>query len=557
MTPDDAELIRCYCTEESEPALAALVQRHVGLVYRTALRQVGGRSCVAEEIAQSVFVLLARKASTLQRHPSIAGWLHATTRWVAADFLRAEHRRHRRETEAQNMHELSGENHPASEWEHLRPVIDDALGDLRPSDREAILLRYFNGLSLAEIGERLALSEGAARMRIERGLDRLRGRLVRRGVTSTAAALAGALSQSSAASLPAGLAGSLTAHTVAAVAAASGGAFAIGAFTLMNHAKLLVGLAAIVAVGGMGSAVYENAVARRAESALQAAGVRERVLQQQLTESERRIAPAGALNRSAETHSSASNADGPTAAPGLRGTAVAAKSPGDEKSGGTFGQMMLSDTVFREAQIKLHRAGLALTYGPFYRSLNLSPAQVAEFEDAMSEYFRTNIETSVVAGEQGLAPSDPKLAALMKSPIDRLNTRLMSALGQRGIVQLAPYDQTVSARETVNALAGHLYYTDVPLSVSQANQLTALVAANTGQLQAQGLTATPRQVNWTAVLEQAKGVLAPGQLSTLQALGEREQYQQQISELATRAQASNGNPESSASSHAGAQPSRS
>ena len=95
---------------------------------------------------------------------------------------------------------------PAAEpdWEHLRPVLDEAMHDLNHADRLAVLLRFFNNKSLREVGLALGLTENAARMRVERALDKLRLGLARKGVTSTAAALALALSGNAVNAAPAG-----------------------------------------------------------------------------------------------------------------------------------------------------------------------------------------------------------------------------------------------------------------------------------------------------------------------------------------------------------------
>ena len=101
-------------------------------------------------------------------------------------------------------------------WERLRPVIDDALGELDERDRQAVLLRFFSGLPLAQVGERLRLTENAARMRVDRALDKLHVRLARRGVTSTSAALAVALTGQAGFATPAGLAASVTSTALSA-----------------------------------------------------------------------------------------------------------------------------------------------------------------------------------------------------------------------------------------------------------------------------------------------------------------------------------------------------
>ena len=137
------------------------------------------------------------------------------------------------------------------DWGRVRPVLDEALGELDEPDREAILLRFFEGREFAEVGARLALSDNAARMRVERAVDKLHGLLVRRGVTSSTAALAVALANQAVATAPAGLAAAVTGAALAgagvtAGAAAGGGVVA----TFMSMTKLQVGITSALALAG-------------------------------------------------------------------------------------------------------------------------------------------------------------------------------------------------------------------------------------------------------------------------------------------------------------------
>src|SRR5471032_102228 len=203
MMPDDSVLLQRFVADRDEEAFAELVRRYLNLVYFAALRQVGGDAHRAEDVAQTVFTLLARKAESLTRHQALAGWLHTTTRFAASEALRTERRRLAREEEAHTMHELSTDPAAQADWERLRPIIDEALNELGDADREAVLLRFFADQPLAAIGAKLQVSENAARMRVERALEKLHGLLAQRGVTSTAAALAVLLANQAAASAPA------------------------------------------------------------------------------------------------------------------------------------------------------------------------------------------------------------------------------------------------------------------------------------------------------------------------------------------------------------------
>ena len=75
MSPD-AELLRRFVDQQAGDAFTALVQRHIGLVHATALRRVGGDVHLAQDVTQTVFITLARKAPALLGHATLAGWLY-------------------------------------------------------------------------------------------------------------------------------------------------------------------------------------------------------------------------------------------------------------------------------------------------------------------------------------------------------------------------------------------------------------------------------------------------------------------------------------------------
>jgi RNA polymerase sigma factor (sigma-70 family) len=211
--PTDAELLARYCASRDERAFAELVRRHLALVYGAALRRSNGRHQLAEDVTQKVFCDLARKAASLRRHPILSGWLYQSTRFATIHALRTESRREKVAQAFATMPDTSPD--AGAEWAQLRPVLDEAMDQLKEGDREAMILRYFEGLSFAEVGVRLRLSENAARMRTERALDKLRLQLSRRGVTSTTAALGLLLANQAVAAPPSGLATSVVTAAVA------------------------------------------------------------------------------------------------------------------------------------------------------------------------------------------------------------------------------------------------------------------------------------------------------------------------------------------------------
>src|SRR5437773_962062 len=237
---NDSELLRRYAENGCETAFTELVQRHLDLVYSAAMRQVGGDMHLAQDVAQTVFVDLARKAATISAHSVLTCWLYTSTRFAATKVVRAEQRRRAREQEAYTMQELTNMPAPEPQWEQLRPLLDEAMHELKDRDRNAVLLRYFEGRQLAEVGTKLGLSEDAARMRVGRALEKLRGLLAKRGAVSTATALAALLSSQTVTAAPAGLAVNIAGTALA--SAASGAGTTLTILKLITMTKLKVGI---------------------------------------------------------------------------------------------------------------------------------------------------------------------------------------------------------------------------------------------------------------------------------------------------------------------------
>ena len=200
-------LVREFAVNQSEPAFAALVERHIGLVHSAALRQVGDAH-LAEEITQAVFIILARKAASLGPKTILSAWLYRTTRYAAADALRSRRRRQAREQEAFMQSTL---NEPeADAWAQLAPLLDDALAELGETDRTALVLRFLENKTAHEIAGALRMKEAAAQKRVARALEKLRAIFMKRGVTLTATVIAGAVAANSVQAAPAGLAGKIS-----------------------------------------------------------------------------------------------------------------------------------------------------------------------------------------------------------------------------------------------------------------------------------------------------------------------------------------------------------
>lgn len=266
---DTQALLKTYATNRSEDAFRELVTRYIGLVYSTALRQVDGDIHTAEDVSQIVFSDLARDAGRLSAEVMLGGWLHQRALNVARTMMRSERRRWAREKEAVEMSVL--EDHTAANLARIGPALDEAITQLNPEDRVAVILRFFERRDLRSIGEVLDINEDAAQKRVSRALDKLRLTLGRGGVTISASALGAVLAAEQVTATPVGLAAtvttvalSATTSTPTAVSIVAGKA--IGMATIQ---KIAVGAVLAAAVG---TGIYESrqaATARAERQALQ------------------------------------------------------------------------------------------------------------------------------------------------------------------------------------------------------------------------------------------------------------------------------------------------
>ncbi len=257
----DMDLLRQYADGNSDAAFAALVSRHVDLVYSAALRKTGNPHA-AEEITQAVFIILAQKAGRILDKTILPGWLYQTARLTASSYLRRETRRVRREQEAFMQTEPQTVA-PDETWEQLAPLLEDAMGQLGDNDRAAVVLRFFGGKSFAEVATAAGVSENAAKKRVGHALEKLHHYFARRGVSSTTATIAGVLSANSVQAAPVALAKSVTAIAVTKGAAAGASTLTLikGALKLMAWTKaktaIVTGLGMVLAAGTITLAVSE------------------------------------------------------------------------------------------------------------------------------------------------------------------------------------------------------------------------------------------------------------------------------------------------------------
>lgn len=245
MTTDDMGLLRDYATNGSEAAFAALVSRHVNLVYSVAMRQLHDTH-LAEEVTQAAFIILARKASSLNPNTILPAWLCRTAHYAAADVLRTQRRRQAREQEAYMQSTLNEPDAGSSPWPEIAPLLDSAMAGLRDKDYGVIVLRYFERKDLKQVATVLGITENAAQKRVNYALEKLRRIMSKHGVKATTAVIAGMMLSHSVQAAPTALAKSATIAAITKGATASGSTLTItkGALKIMSWTKLKMAIVA-------------------------------------------------------------------------------------------------------------------------------------------------------------------------------------------------------------------------------------------------------------------------------------------------------------------------
>jgi RNA polymerase sigma factor (sigma-70 family) len=489
---EDAELLRRYVTEKSEEAFAELVRRHLDLVYSTALRQLAGDTHLAQDVAQGVFTALARKAASLTDRTTLTGWLYLGAHHAAAQAVRGAQRRRTREQEAYLMHEKLSSSDAVTDWDRVRPVLDGALRELTDADREAVLLRYFERRPFADIGAALHVGDDAARMRVDRALEKLRALLARRGVTSTAAALSAALASEAMVAAPAGLA-----TTITGAALVGTGSSAVTVATIFMNKSTIV--AAIAALAASVFALREFNQRQMAEAAKHAADAELVILRGRLHAAEQRANAGVQRTATLQRELEASRATLPAPAPAKTGIVVTG-AQGDPASDHTY-----AGTTLAEA--------FSVTYAPFFLQLGLAPEQRDQFVALLVKWKEHGNELFGAAITAGMKPGG-QLAAQIRAQTDpEREANIRAQFGETTLQAFQQYEMMAPLRNATMDLASILFRGEAPLSPTQADQL---VAAMAGNVRIAGGKIDLASINNEAVMTQAQGILSPTQLPELQ-----------------------------------------
>jgi RNA polymerase sigma factor (sigma-70 family) len=212
----DAELLRRWVADRDEAAFELMLWRHGPMVLGVC-RRILRDGHLAEDAMQATFLALVRKAASIGRSEAVAGWLYRVAYRVA---LEAKARAARWPPgDADGLDALTILPSETAVWRDLRPVLDEELGRLSAKYRVPFVLHYLEGRTNEEVARELGCPVGTVLSRLGRARERLRFRLIRRGLALSAGALAASLTGNAlSAAVPTGVIGPLV-KAAAAVAA--------------------------------------------------------------------------------------------------------------------------------------------------------------------------------------------------------------------------------------------------------------------------------------------------------------------------------------------------
>ncbi len=264
--PTDGLLLEAFLARRDEAAFAALLRRHGRMVLGVCRRVLGNRHD-AEDAFQATFLVLARKAATVEPRERVGNWLYGVAYRTALDARAADYRRRKRERPLEHMPEPVAA--PQETWPELRFLLDQELSRLPDKYRTPVVLCELEGRTRKEVARQLAIPEGTLSSRLAAARRLLAARLTRRGVVLSGGALAVLLARNAAsAAVPPALATSTVkaatllaaGKTAAGLVSAEAAALAKGVIQSMFLSKLKLGAATLLAAGlvtfGAGALTY-------------------------------------------------------------------------------------------------------------------------------------------------------------------------------------------------------------------------------------------------------------------------------------------------------------
>lgn len=266
-TQTDECLLEQFISQRDESAFSTIVQRHGPMTMGVCLRILRDQH-LAEDAFQATFLVLALKARGIRKRRSVASWLYGVANRLARK-LKEETYRSKRPDVREHGQPLRDSPMEADGREACE-LLDEELARLPDKYRLPLLLCYFEGRTQEEAADELGCSAGKVKGLLHRGRERLRFRLIRRGVTLSAAASAAMLSNPAlSATVPPLLASSTVQAALHLISgqslAACGASAAVANLTkgglIMGAHKMILGFTfVLVTVSlGVGAAIWANA----------------------------------------------------------------------------------------------------------------------------------------------------------------------------------------------------------------------------------------------------------------------------------------------------------
>ena len=459
---DDAQLLRAFAAEQSQSAFRTLVERYQDMVFGTARRRLGNDQA-AWDVAQNVFAALAKKAPWLSARISVGGWLYKSTLMEAARRQRDDLRRLKRErlyAEEMNIRGTNDHDEEAPQLKELMPVLDDAMSGLSPSDREALLLRFFRGMSLRDTGVAMGTTEEAARKRVSRALEKLSTLFRRKGVTIPAVAIAATLlPKASSYAAPAAFAAKATA-TAAALPAP--GLAAVAYMKVLALSKLQVA-ALVLATAAVPVTWQASKIASLHEE--------NEALAFSLAESSRK--PQLARNASSRMVATGPGAANELPAAGATGGSSRPAGEKRERRGPRWGEM---HEMERQYQRTARLTAL-------YERLGLNENQLSAIAAAMEKADADRKALWESAGGPGKPPPDKVAQEAIDAAQEATIAAIISAEQQAAYNEFTAEEaqnrQEIFANRLLGEMQGGLH-----LSAAQKDQLFAVFAAQAAESQA-------------------------------------------------------------------------
>jgi len=522
---DDGQLLQQYTRERSESAFGELVTRHIDLVYSAALRVAGGDTHLAQDVTQTVFLDLARKAPSLPHDAILAGWLYRHAWFTAAKAVRTERRRQIREQTAMEMRAL--DDNTGSPWELIAPHLDEGLNQLSASDRDALVLRFFKRQDFRVIGATLGVSEDTAQKRVSRALEKLRGVLSKRGATLTVTALASALAAETVVAAPAGLALSVT-TTALAGAATAGTGLSLAFIKTIAMTKLQVGVVGVILIAGLATPLllqHQSLSRMRDENSR----LREQTLslQQQATQTAQLVAEnqrlSNLLAHAGSTQPSKPEQLGELLK--LRGeaTRLRANAQADAKAPNPMVEMLKSPAGKEMMKASMRAEGLAVarSYSKLFADLHLTPEQTASMKDLLINKTMASADMITAAMSGQADPAQIKAQGFqVKADQSAIEDQIKQLLGDDNYAQYHAYGKTLSERMVITQVADQL--ADSPRAVRPEQEQQLFDAMNEER----------QSFKFTTDLSDPSKL--PGDVASYYTQDNKNRYQQELEQLSQR-----------------------